>query len=83
MVLPYHKDIPKPRGLDIFSQGLACIGAVPSHRGSVYIRLAVETGNNAQNAMELEYDSHEESDAHSMAVEPDLEPREISFHKRS
>ena len=22
-VLPYHKDIPKPRGLDIFAKGLA------------------------------------------------------------
>ena len=31
-VLPYHKDIPKPQGLDIFVKGLARIGAEPTVR---------------------------------------------------
>ena len=57
VVLPYHKDIPKPRGLDIFSQGLPRNGAEPRHIGNQCIRLAVETGNIAQNAMEPQYDS--------------------------
>ena len=82
VILPYHKDIPKSRGLDIFTHGLARIGAQPKHIGNQCIRLAVETGNNAQNAMELEYDSQKESDADSLAVEPDLE-LEISLHRRS
>ena len=59
VVLPYHKDITKPQGLDIFTQGLARIGAEPRHIGNQCIRLVVETGNNAQNAMELEHDSQE------------------------
>ena len=75
VVLPCHQDIPKPRGLDIFTQGLARIGAEPRHIGNHCIRLAVETGNNTQNAMEPEYDSQEDSDVDSLAVEPDLEPR--------
>ena len=57
VVLPYHKDIPEPRGLDVFTQGLAHTGAEPRHIVNQCIRLAVEIGNNAQNAMELEYDS--------------------------
>ena len=132
MVLPCHKDIAKPRGLDRFTQGRARIGAEPRHIGnpgfllekiffktigycfycSFYcffenfrmvkcllggksrfgghppappvaesqnqcICLAVETGNSAQNAMELEYESQEEPDVDSMAVEPDLEPRDF------
>ena len=77
MVLLYHKDIPKPRGLDIFAQRLARIGAKPRHIGNQCIRLAVEIGNNAQNAMEFEYDSQEESDVETLAVEPDLEPRDF------
>ena len=75
MVPPYHKDIPKPRGLDIFTQGLASTGAEPRHIGNQCILLSVKTGNNAQNAMELEYDSQEESDADSVVVEPNLEPK--------
>ena len=78
VVLPYRKDICKPRGLDIFTQELARIGAEPRHIGNHCIRLAFETGNNAQDAMELEYDSQEESDANSMTMEPDLEPRDFS-----
>ena len=77
VVLPYYKDIPKPRGLDIFTQGLARIGAKPRHTRNHCIFLAVETGNNTQNEMELEYDSQEESDADSIAVESDLEPRDF------
>ena len=77
VVLPYHKDIPKSRGLDIFTQGIARIGAEPRHIGNQCTCLAVETGNNAQNATELENDSQEESDANSMAVEPDLKPRDF------
>ena len=76
VVLPFHKDICKPRGLDIFTQGIARIGAEPRHIGNQCTCMAVETGNNAQNAMELKYDSQEESDVDSMAVQPDLEPRE-------
>ena len=79
MVLPHHKDIPKPRGSDIFTQELARVSAEPRHIGSQCICLAVKTGNNAQNAMEFEYDSQEKSDADSMAVEPDLEPRDFPF----
>ena len=75
VVLPYHKGIPKPLGLDIFTQGLARIGAEPRHTGNQCIHLAVETRNNALHAMELEYDSQEESDVDGLAVEPDLEPR--------
>ena len=78
VVLPYHKDIPKPRGLDIFTQRLARIDTEPRHIGNQCIRLAVEIRNKAQNAMELEYDSQEESDEDSLAVEPDLEPRDFS-----
>ena len=33
-VLPCHKDIPKPRGLDIFTQRLARIGAEPRRKGN-------------------------------------------------
>ena len=54
VVLPYHKDIPKLRGLVIFTQRLARIGAEPRHIGNQCIRLAGETGNNAQIAMELD-----------------------------
>ena len=57
VVLPYRKDIPKPRGLDILTQGLTGIGAGPRQIGNQCIGLAVETGNNAQDAMELEYDT--------------------------
>ena len=77
VVLPYHKDIPKHRRLDIFTQGLACIGAEPRHIGNQCIRLTVETISNAQNAMELEYDSQEKSDADTLAIEPDLEPKDF------
>ena len=72
VVLPYHKDTFKPQSLDIFTQGLACTGAEPRQKGSQCIRLPVETRNNAQNGMELEYDSQEEPDADSLVVEPDL-----------
>ena len=77
VVLPYYKDIPKPRGLDIFIQRLTRIGAEPRHIENQCIRLAVETGNNAQSALEPEYDSPEESDADSLTVELDLEPRDF------
>ena len=30
-VLPYHKDIPKPQGIDSFTKGLSRIGAEPRH----------------------------------------------------
>ena len=52
VVFPYHKDIPKPRGLDICIQGLARIGVEPRHIGNQCIRLVVETGSNTQNALE-------------------------------
>ena len=39
--------------------------------------LAAETGNNAQKAMELEYDSQEEPDPDNLEVEQDLEPRDF------
>ena len=78
VVLPYHKDIPKFRGLDVFTQGLARIGAESRHIGNQCIRLAAKTRNNAQNAMKLEYDNQEESVAGSLAVEQDLEPRDFS-----
>ena len=76
-VLPYHKDIPKPRGIDSFAKGLARIGAEPRHIGNQCIRLVIETGNNVQNALEPEYDSQEESDVDSLTVEPDIEPRDF------
>ena len=76
-VLPYHKDIPKPRGIDTFTKGLARIGAEPRHIGNQCIRLVVETGNDTQNALEPEYDSQEESDVDSLTVEPDIEPRDF------
>ena len=41
------------------------------------ISLAVQTGNDTQNALEPEYDSQEESDANSLTVEPDMEPRDF------
>ena len=78
VVLLYPKDIPKPQGLDIFVQGPARIGAEPRHIENQCIHLAVETENNAQNAMELEYDSQEEPDADTLAIEPDLEPRDFN-----
>ena len=74
-VLPYHKDIPKPRGIDTFTKGLARIGTKPRHTGNQCICLVVETLNNTQNAFEPEYDSQEEPDADSLTVEPDIEPR--------
>ena len=77
VVLPYHKDILKPQGLGISTQGPARIGAEPRHIRNQCICLAVETGNNAQNAMKLEYDGQEECDADSLVVEPDLEPRDL------
>ena len=45
--------------------------------GNQCICLAVETKHNAQNAMEPEYDSQEESHADSLAVETDFEPRDF------
>ena len=51
-VLPYHKDIPEPRGIDMFTKGLARIGAEERHMGNQCIRLVFETGNNTQNALE-------------------------------
>ena len=60
VVLPYHKDIPKPRDLDIFTEGLARI-AEPSHMGNQSIRLVVETGNDTHNALEPKYDGEKES----------------------
>ena len=68
-VLPYHKDIPKPRRIDIFTQELARLSAEPRRIGNQCIRLAAETGNNAQNAMEPGYGGQEESDADGLAVE--------------
>ena len=44
VVLPYHKDIPRPRGSDIFTWGLARIGAEPRHMGNQCICLVVEIG---------------------------------------
>ena len=61
----------------MFTQGLARIGAEPRHIGNQCILLAVETGNNTQKAVELEYDNQEECYADSLAVEPDLEPRDF------
>ena len=78
MVFPYHDDIPKPRGLDIFTQGLVRIGAEPRHIGNHQRRcFVIEIGTNKQNAIEAEYDSQEESDAESLTVEPGLEPRDF------
>ena len=37
-VLPYHKDIPKPRGIDTFTKELARIGAELRHTGNYCIR---------------------------------------------
>ena len=54
-VLPYHKDIPKSRGINTFTGGLARIGAEPRHIRNQCIRLVVETGNDTQNALEPEY----------------------------
>ena len=51
-VLQHHKDIPKPRGTDSFTKGLARIGAEPRHIENQCIRLVVETENNTQNALE-------------------------------
>ena len=41
LVLTYHKDIPRPQSLDIFTQGLACIGAEPRQKGNqcIYVWL--------------------------------------------
>ena len=47
-VLPYHKDIPTPRGIDTFTKGIACIGAEPRHIENQCIHLVVETRNDAQ-----------------------------------
>ena len=58
VVLPYHKDIPKPRGLDIFTEGLARIIAEPSHMGNQSIRLVAETGNDT---LEPKYYGQKES----------------------
>ena len=69
----------KPLGLDIFAEGLALIGAEPRHIRNQCIRLVVETGNDTQNALERECDSQEKSDADSLTVEPDMEPRVFSF----
>ena len=74
-VLPYHKDIPKPRAIDSFTEGLARIGAEPRHIGNQCIRLVVGTGNNTQNALEPEYDSQKKSDAIQAEAEPDIEPK--------
>ena len=41
VVLPYHKDILKPRGLDTFTQGLARNGAKPRHIENQCISFAV------------------------------------------
>ena len=71
---PYHKDIPKPRGIDTFTKGLARISAEPRHLGNQCIHLVVETGHNTHNALEPEYDTREEPDAHRLTVEPDKEP---------
>ena len=54
-VLPYHKDITKPRGLDIFAKILARTDAEPRHTGNQCIRLVVETGNDTPNVLEPEY----------------------------
>ena len=78
VALPYHKDFLKPRDLDIFTQGLARIGAEPTHIENQCMRLGVETGNNTKNALEPEYNSKEESGEDSMTVEPDIEPRDFS-----
>ena len=43
------------------------------------ICLVVEKGNDTQNALERECDSQEKSDADSLTVEPDMEPRVFSF----
>ena len=36
VVLPYHKDIPKPQGLDMFTLGRPRIRTEPRHRESVH-----------------------------------------------
>ena len=46
VVLPYHLDISKPRGLDIFTRGLARIGAEPRHIGNQCVCLVDEKGDN-------------------------------------
>ena len=79
-VLPYHKDIPKHRGLDTFTIGLASIGAEPRHTGNQCIHLVVETSKNAQNALEPEYHSQEESDPDSLTVDQTWNP-ETSLNK--
>ena len=52
VVLPYHKEISEPRGLDIFTQGLSRIGAEPRCLGNHMFGCY-----NAQTAMEFENDS--------------------------
>ena len=58
-VLPCHKAIPKPRGIDSFTKGLARIGAEARHTGNQCICLGVETGMNTHNALEPVSDSQE------------------------
>ena len=74
--IPHHKDISKP--LYTCTQGLARIGAGPRHIRNHCLCLAGEAENNAQNAMELEYDSQKVSDTDSLTVETDLEPGHFS-----
>ena len=62
-VLPYHKHIPKPQGLDIFTNGLANVGVEARYIGNQCVRLVVETGKNR----------HDRSYHDSLEVEPDNE----------
>ena len=68
-VLPYYKCIPKPRGIDLFTKGLAHIGVELRHIANQCIHLVVATGNNTQNALESEYDNQGESNADSVTVD--------------
>ena len=72
-----HKEVTKLRRLNIFTKRIICIRAEPRHKENQCIRLVVETRNNAHTAVESGYDSQEESNADSLTVEPELEPRDI------
>ncbi len=64
-VLPYHKDIPKPHGIDLFCHSLQRIGVDSKHIGNQCVRLVVESGRNA-------LDNSQSHDS-SLVVEPDEE----------
>lgn len=72
VVLPYHKDIPKPQGIDNFIEGLSDIGVDPRHIGNQCVRLVVESKNEVAQSMDDSYPD-------SLVVEPDVNQRDNSF----